>query len=137
MSSTFTMYGRQQMLRALLTPDAFTPPTSLQVALCLQVPPANAAASQLIEPTSADYARQDYPVDMAHWAPTNFGELYNTVKITFGQAAQPWGWIQGLALVDPVAGQCVSVGSVAEPYQTTIGMIPYLDAGAIVLGIYD
>jgi hypothetical protein len=137
MSATFTMYGRELMLRAMLTPDAFTALGDMQVALTRTVPPANADATQLTEPTVGGYARQVYPALLAYWAPTGFGELYNTQVITFPMITVNWGLVAGWALLDPISGQCLSVGSVQEPYSTIIGMVPRLDPGTMQLGIYD
>jgi hypothetical protein len=138
MSSPLTMYGAGLFLRAVLTPDVYVAPTGLQVALTRTVPPRNASADQLVEPTAAEYERQPYFLDGVHWAPTNFGELYNTTKITFAKVGTSgWGMISGWALLDPGSGQCLTVGSIMNPYQATAGMVPYLDPGSVVLGLYD
>lgn len=134
---SFTMYGREILLRAIFTPDAVTLPTSLQVALTTSVPPANASMDQLVEPTAAEYARQTYAVNAASWAPTGFGDLYNAIKITYPQVVDSWGLLVGWALVDPVAAQCLNAGPLLEPIATIAGMVPYVDPGSIVLGIAD
>ena len=51
------------------------------MALTQTIPPANASADQLVEPSAATYSRITYPVGPLYWAPTNFGELYNTLTI--------------------------------------------------------
>lgn len=138
MASTYTMFGRQLMQNALLRPDDFTPLTEIEVALCRSVPVANATADQLLEPTAAAYARQVYPVGQIFWAPTGFGEVYNTVLITFPQIeTEPWGLLRGWAAVDPDSQQCISVGSIMSPFQGTVGMVPKLEPGTVMLGIYD
>jgi hypothetical protein len=131
------MYGRELMLRALLAPDAFTPLTMLQIALTRTIPPANASADQLVEATTGGYARQDYPALATHWAPSGFGELYNVQTIWFPPVTATWGLISGWAVLDPVSGQTISVGSVLDPYVTVIGMIPRIEPGVLSLGIYD
>lgn len=131
------MVGRSLLLRAVFTPEAVTLPTSLEVALTRFVAPANATAAQLVEPSGGDYARQPYQIGGAYWAPTGFGELYNTVKVTYPQVSAPWGLITGWALIDPVSGQCLNTGALMEPMATVIGMIPFIDPGALILGIED
>lgn len=137
MSSTFTMYGRQLLLRAVYTPDVYTALSTLEFALTRNVAPANATVAALIEPTPTEYVRQPYTLTSTYWAPSGFGEIYNTLKITWPQVVTVWGMISGWALVEPVSGQCVAVGSVMESYQAIPGMIPYLDPGTVMLGIYD
>ena len=138
MSATFTMYGREFMQKALFTPTEFLPIANLQVALCRSAPAANAAVSQLLEPSTLDgYARVNYSTGAGKWAPTGFAEFYNVDEIVFGAAAADWGWISGFALLDPLAGQCVVVGSLSTPFVATLGAIPKLEAGAISLGLYD
>lgn len=138
MSATFTMYGRDLMLRAIFAPDLFTPVTTLAVALTRTVPATNASIEQLMEPDAElGYARAVYPVSPGKWASTGFAELYNVDVITFDQVTSPWGRIAGFALLDVPAGQCVAVGSLANPFQATSGMIPKLDGGAVMLGLYD
>lgn len=131
------MYGRTLLLRAVFTPDAVTLPTSLKVCLTLTVPPANAVMEQLVEPPGLVYVRQTLPLDAAHWAPSGFGELYNTTTVTFPQVVDSWGLLVGWALVDTVSTQCVSAGALKEPMATIPGMVPYVDPGALVLGIQD
>lgn len=131
------MYGRTLLLRAVFTPELVTLPTELEVALTRTVAPANASEDQLVEPTLGGYARQVIALDGSHWAPNGFGDLYNTVTVTFPQVTVSWGLITGWALVDPVATQCVNTGALMEPMSTVIGMIPYIDPGALVLGIGD
>ena len=138
MSSSFSMYARGLLLRAVFTPDLYVAPVALEVALTSTVPPNNAAASQLNEPTAPGYARQPYALDGTHWAPTNFGELYNTLRIQFPIVSDAsWGNIAGWALIDTGSGQCLNTGSIMGPYEAIIGSIPYLDPGTVLLGIYD
>lgn len=137
MSSTFTMYGRQLMVALLLTPDAITPLTTMQVALTLTIPLANASQDQLVEPTAASYARQSYTLGSANWGATGFAELFNLGQIAFPRVDEPWGVIRGWALVDPVAGQCLAVGSIDDPYEAVVGFVAQVDPGQLVLGIYD
>lgn len=138
MPSSLSMYTRSQMMRAVFTPDIYVPPTGLLVALTKNIPPNNATAAQLIEPTVAGYVRETYGLTSAYWAPTNFGELYNTTRIEYNMVVdQSWGMIAGWALVDPGSGQCLNTGSIRTPYEAIIGSVPYLDPGTLVLGIYD
>lgn len=138
MSSTFTMFGRDHMLKAMVTPDAFVPIDELQVALCRSVPPANAVAAQLVEPVATAYVRQVYPTGALYWAPSGFGEYFNTAQITWPQVeVEEWGLIRGYALVDATSGQCVQVGTVKNPFRATVGYIPKFEPGTVMLGIYD
>lgn len=138
MGATFTMFARAKMLQALLSPDTYSALSSLEVALTRSIPVTNATAAQLVEPTTGDYARQSYAADSAHWAPSGFGEYYNTLVVTFPQVTtEGWGLIRGWALIDTVSGQCVSVGSILDPFAATAGMVPRLDPGVLLLGLYD
>lgn len=131
------MYGRTLLLRAVFTPELVVLPTTLLVALTRTVPPANAAVDQLVEPAGDGYARQNYPLTGEYWAPSGFGDLYNTVKVSFPQVIASWGLLTGWALLDTVSGQCVNTGALMEPMATTPGMVPYVDPGALTLGIGD
>lgn len=139
MSSTFTMFGRAHMLRAMVAPDLFTPIAQFEIALCRSVPPANAAASQLLEPPAGTtYVRMTYPTGSTYWAPSGFGEFYNTVQVLWPQVdTTEWGVIRGYAVIDPVSEQCVSVGTIQNPFRATVGFEPKLDPGTVMLGIYD
>lgn len=138
MPSTFTMYARRQLLKSMFTPDDFTPVDEVSVALCRSVPPANASADQLVEPDAASYTRQTYATGSLYWAPTNFGELYNTLTVQWAKIeAEEWGFMRGWAVVDPVSGQCLNVGTIMRPFRGTVGMVPKLEPGTLMLGIYD
>lgn len=138
MSSNFTQYGQSQMLQALLTPDTFTTISSVEIALSRSVPPANANASQVLEPTATAYARQTYSTGSTYWAPTGFGPYYNTLLITFPQVdAEEWGLIRGYAVIEPISGQCLQVGSIKSPFRATTGYVPKLEAGTVVLGFIN
>lgn len=130
------MFGADLLVRAVFTPDAVTLPTSVDIALTLTVPPRNAVASQLVEPPgTSSYARQPYVLDSTHWAPTGFGGLYNTLKVSFPQVIDSWGLLSGWALVDPVSGQLLNTGALTDPIATISGMIPFLDPATVMLGI--
>jgi hypothetical protein len=138
MPSTFTMYARRQLLQAMFTPDDFTALESVQVALTRTIPPANATEEQLVEPDADSYTRQSYPCGALYWAPTNFGELYNTLTVQWEQiASQEWGFMRGWAVLDPVSGQCLNVGTIIRPFRGITGMEPKLEPGTLMLGIYD
>lgn len=138
MGATFTMFSRTKMIQALLAHDLYVPLTTLQVALTRNIPVTNATAGQLLEPTTGGYVRQNYSAGSAYWAPSGFGEYYNTNVVTFPQVtAEGWGLIRGWAVLDPNSGQCLSVGSILDPFNATSGMIPRLDPGVLLLGLYD
>jgi hypothetical protein len=137
-SATFTMYGRMVLLLAYWNPDTFTPLDHTQICLCLDVPPSNASEDQLVEPATLDgYARIDYPMDAAHWPDSGFAELYNAEAFAFPHVDDDWGLIQGWAILDPVAGECLAVGGFAEPFFASLGMDPLIEAAGITLGLYD
>lgn len=136
--STFTMYGRGQMLKALLDPTGYAPINVFGVALCRYAPPNNASIDQIIEPDEIlGYERATYPTTAEMWVSTGFAEYYNLDPITFPQVQADWGLISGWALLDNQAGQCVAVGNLANPFIATTGMVPKLDSGSIMLGLYD
>jgi hypothetical protein len=131
------MYGRQLMLKAVYTPDDFTPITEVEVALTRSIAPNNVAVSQLVEPTAPEYVRQPYPLDVAHWSPTSFGELYNSLTLTWPQVTVYWGWVSGWAIIEPVANQVLNAGALLAPFDGALGVVPFLDPGTLVLGLYD
>ena len=137
MAATFTMFGRQYLLSAVVNPDLFVAPTTLQFALSNNVPTANSTVSQLLEPTAPSYARQSYAVGSTHWYPSGFGEFYNSVTITYPMVTELWGRVAGWAAILPAINECLTVGSIDDPYQTVLGMVPRLDPGVVLLGIYD
>ena len=138
MPSTFTMYARRQLLRGMFTPDVVTALEEVQVALTRTIPPANATEEQLVEPEAASYVRQTYFVGSMFWAPTNFGELYNTATVQWAQiGAEEWGFMRGWAVLDPISGQCLNVGSIMRPFRGITGMEPKLEPGTLMLGLYD
>ena len=137
-TGTFTMFTRGLMMSGLLTPNVYVPLTTLQIALTRSIPVANATALQLVEPTTGGYARQSYSVGSAWWTASGFGEYYNSAVVTFPQVTlDGWGLIRGWAVIDPTSGQCISVGSILDPFMATAGMVPRLDPGVILLGLYD
>ena len=137
MGATFTMYGRQQMLKAYWQSAAVVLASS-QMALVTSVPPSNAAASQLVEPSSADgYARITCPMTTAFWGESGFSEIYNLQAMVFPEVEDDWGLIQGWAIVAVAAGQCLAVGGLAEPFDAVTGMIPTIEIQGITLGLYD
>lgn len=130
------MFGADLLLRSLFTPELVTLPNHVMVAMTLTVPPRNATADQLIEPLAAStYARQYYALGGAKWAPTGFGSLYNTTKISYPQVATTWGLLTGWALVEPISGQLLNCGALLDPIATIPGMIPFLDPATVMLGI--
>ena len=134
---SWTMFGREGMLGAYLTPDTVVPLGALQVALTRSIPVANAAANQLIEPNTGGYARAAYYANGAHWSPTGFGEYANSLPIVFPEITASWGLIVGWALIDPVSGQCITVGEIADPYVAEMSTIAVISPGVLVLGSYD
>jgi hypothetical protein len=137
MPGNWTMYGRQLMICSLLTPDAVVALGSLQIALTTTVPVANASALQLEEPTGS-YQRQPYQASGTWWGPTGFGEIYNTHAVVFPTVTDAsWGLIRGWALIDPVAGQCLAVGSIQDPFVADVGVAPQIEPGTLLLGNYD
>jgi hypothetical protein len=136
-AATFTMFGRAYLLSAVVTPDLFTPPATLQIALTNTVPTANSTVTQLLEPTAPSYARQTYDVGSEHWYPSGFGEYYNSAAIVYPMVTELWGRVAGWAAILPDIDECLTVGSIDDPYQTILGMVPRLDPGVVLLGIYD
>lgn len=138
MSSSLTMFGRAFALGALVAPDDYVAIANFEIALCRTVPPSNASAAQLIEPVATAYARQTYPTGSLYWAPSGFGEFYNTTLITWPQVeAEEWGLIRGYAIIDPVSTQCVQTGTIKNPFRATVGYVPKMEPGSVMLAIYD
>ena len=135
--SGWSMHGRQEMLKAFLTPDVFVPMSSLQLALTRTIPVANATPGQLVEPVGGGYIRAWYLADSNHWAPTGFGEYYNTNTLSFPTVAESWGLIVGWALVYPGIPECIAMGKVKNPFIAEAGMTPTVAPGVLLLGNYD
>lgn len=138
MSSTFTMYGRQQMLLAYWSPNVGSVLANSKFCLCTAVPPANAAVAQLQEPDTADgYGRITVPMNSSNWGETGFAELYNLNALVFNTVTDDWGLIVGFAIADTGSGQCLAVGSLAEPFAAVRTMVPRIEIQGVVMGLYD
>jgi hypothetical protein len=135
--ANFSTYARIQMLRGCFTPDWFTAPSDLQLALTTQVPLVNASVEELVEPTQGGYGRCDYQMGSAWWAETGFGELYNLAPVYFPTVLSSWGTMFGWALVDIVANQCWVTGGLLKPFIADVGMTPVLGPGVLTIGLYD
>lgn len=142
MSLVMTTYGRQLLLDYFFTPAEAVTVSTLYVCYCNNVPESNADGSELTEPDPVltGYARQAYPLDGDHWAPTGFGEVFNTDTRTFPNVDSEWGLIQGIAFATAAivgTGSVLLVGSVAEPFQPEVGTAPIFGVGDATVGLYE
>ena len=133
----FSVRMRTNLLRGTFTPDAFTPPSEVQIALTTKVPLANSSVDELAEPIADEYVRQTYPIGDAYWDETGFGELFNLEVVIFPTVLTTWGTIRGWAMVNQETNQCMVVGELINSFIAVTGMVPILDAGVITIGIYE
>lgn len=138
MSGSITMWGREQMLDAFFRRDLFTAVANVQVALCQSLPSYTATSAELVEPTAPEYARVSVPLTSTYWGTTGFGEIVNRTDVVFPAVAlTSWGLIFAWALIDPVSGQCINVGQIANAIEPLQGMSLTFSSGMIATGIYD
>lgn len=135
MSATISLYLRSELLRRFFLAGE---PQDCYLALCSVVPQANATGDQLLEPVAGGYARAVYETGTDRWAPSGYGEVYNTRRLVFDEAVSDWGLIAGWALVDsPNSGLTLAVGSVLTPTFVVAGVTPVAEVGSITAGLYD
>lgn len=149
MSATLTPFGRHLLLAAVFTPELYTPPEGLWLAVTREVPVDNDDAAALDEPVDDlgaalnGYGRLDLgALNIDNWAFSGFSEVYNWNPYVWTPATGPWGLIQGFAILDSDVlgeGNVVAVGEQVEPYQITIAgdAPPPIDVGGLAIGIYD
>lgn len=141
MSLVLTTFGRQAMVTQWWVRDLADSTSSVWVAYTVTVPPGNADGTQLDEPDPAHgYARLEIPLNSSHWAPTGFGEIFNSLSDTFSTPTSDWGYISGLALLDDAtvgAGHVIATGEVAEPFRCPAGITPVVNVGDITIGLYE
>lgn len=139
MSATHTLFGREQLLAAVYTPDVYTPPAGLWIALTLLVPGTNDDGTTIIEPDpSTGYERLSIGVGSAHWQPSGAGELTQVNSGTMPALTADTGLIVGYAVVDAAAigaGNAYIVGDLPQPIQGTSGIALFV--GGITNGLYD
>lgn len=131
------MYGRRLITSLLWAPDLVSAPSSVNVALCLAVPVANAGVDQILEPTATEYTQVTYGIGGSYWGDDGYGGLYNIGQIVFPQVLTLWGFILGYAIIDPVAGQVVDAGALLEPFVADVNVTPTIEPGTIALGLSD
>lgn len=134
--ANFSPYLRALMLARVFTPEAYpmAEASEVLIALTTEVPLVNASVSDLAEPVSGNYSRAPYLLSAASWAATGFGLIYNTDAIFFPVVTSSWGRIAGWAMIDPANNEVLLTGEMLDPFITTIGMVPTIDAGTITLG---
>lgn len=133
-----TQWANQQMLAAFYSPDTFVPITSAQLALCLAMPVRTATVDLIQEVTAPEYTRATLPMSAATWVGTGFGELTNRNDIVYPTVtSDTWGGVVAWALLDPVSGNCMNVGSLDNPNEPLVGQTVRIFAGTLVIGIYD
>lgn len=141
MSLVLTTFGRQAMVNQWWVRDLADSVTSVWVCYTVNVPPGNADGTQLDEPPgTAGYSRLEIPLDSGHWAPTGFGEIFNSLEDFFSAPTSDWGYISGIALTDDSGiglGNVYATGEVAEPFRCPIGTTPLLEVGAVTIGLYE
>jgi len=128
--SGLSLYGRGQMLAAYFTPDIFTAPDALFLALSLAVPTPGDTGTDLFEPDDPAYTRVAYGLGSAWWTLTGAGAVVNTQEAPFGVPTADWGTLTGWALCTDVSGgDLVYHGALDTPVQVVAGPDAFVVAG--------
>lgn len=140
MSASFTTYGRDQMLAAVLNADTFIPPAQWWLALCVATPHLNDDGTMLVEPDpSCGYARIAVPLGSANWTSIGVGEYSNANAWTaIGALTADAGLCMGWAFTDSATigeGNAWAVGNLADPFYMASGQTLSFDNAT--LGLYD
>lgn len=138
MSATWTTYGRQQLLAAVLNNDIWVLP-SWWIALCLSAPRANDDGAMLVEPaTNTGYLRTSVPMGSTAWLSTSPEEYTQAAPFDFAALRADAGLCQGWALVDAATigtGNVWVIGSMVDPFTLDNG--DSYQFNNAVLGLYD
>lgn len=141
MASAISIPFREMLLRAFFSPDTFTAPTQLYVALTNDVGLINQSGDTLDEPTAGAYNRAVIPLDSTNWTLSGFGEVYNSNDVDYPPPTpgEDWGYIGGWALLDsPDSGITLAVGSLVVPtFYTSDQLFMSFAGGAITIGLTD
>lgn len=99
-SSTSTNYLTQKYLDFLLKGTAWTPPTTLYIALFNTIPALDGTGASEVSGTSTGYARK--PITSSQWVgPSGASiEYHNSVDLEFEEPTADWGTIIGCGLYD-------------------------------------
>lgn len=95
--SELTNYFEDKIINHMLRNQAYTPPTTIYLALFTSAP---SDAGGGTEVSGGSYARQAIALD----DPAGTGETDNTSLITFPTATADWGTITHCAIMDAVSG---------------------------------
>lgn len=142
MSTAFSSFGMNIMLRSLFTPDVSAPPAVIQFAACFSPPVSNALGSQLDEPpqppddVDVGYVRASVEMTSELWGTSDFGEIYNVEPLSMGTPTSYWGPLYGWALIDSDSDECLIVGELTDPIDPVVGQPLEVPVAALVIGIY-
>lgn len=105
-ASTATNYQHNKFMTFFLEGAAYTPPTSLWLALFTTTPNLQAAGGVEVSTSGTGYARQQILSNDSSWSgPSGSNQEYaNAADITFAVPTGNWGTIQGAGLFDAETG---------------------------------
>jgi hypothetical protein len=95
----FSNYIRQTVIDHIFRNQAFTPASTIYVALLTTMPTA-ADGTGLVEVSGGSYAREALPLSAA----ASDGSTSSSSNVTFPQATANWGTILGFAVYDAASG---------------------------------
>lgn len=98
--SSFSDFLEDKVLRHVFTNTAYTPPTTIYVAL-FTVAPTDAGGGTEVSTTSTGYARQSMAFTVSGTNPT---QAVNTAAVEYSTALTSWGTIVAAAVFDAATG---------------------------------
>lgn len=121
------------LLDQVLGGAAYTPPTTVYLALFLTPPTATGGGTEVSGPS---YVRIALPNNTTTWSNANAGTKYNLQQIVFPGAGGDWGIVVGAAIFDaPTGGNVITFGTVDEARAVHVGDTAQFDPGAILIAI--
>lgn len=137
MSGTLTTGFRRRILDHVFRGVPLGTP-GFDIALTRRVASANAAVSQLDEPTGLGYARPRITLDTTDWLLTLAGEVANAADVFFPVASGTWGTVAGWAWVSVETSPIVcAVGTLVQPYRIISGQRPKIGPQQMSAALYD
>lgn len=104
-SATTSDYLYDKQMNYLLKNIAWTPPTSIWVALFTTVPALNGTGGVEVSTSGTNYSRVEIPAGSGWQGPSGTNrEFSNSTDIVFQVPTANWGTIQGAGLYDAAVG---------------------------------
>jgi hypothetical protein len=134
MPGAFTNYLENIVLDHIFRNQAYTPPTTVYVALCTADPGEAATGASMNEvANSGGYARTAVTFGAA-----SGGQISNSSAVTFPQATASWGTVTHVALVDSAtygSGNVLAYGALTTSRAIQSGDTAQFAIGALTLSL--